>query len=92
MTTSEVPTRRRCSCGRYLAPLANGTAPRHTREVWSAAQHRTVRVRCHGTGKVFSAVARQRNLARSLSAVHDGFDAAARRMNDRARTRALENA
>lgn len=53
--TASITGRKRCFCGQYLAPLANGTLPRHTapfRKNKVLTDHRPYkRERCQGTGK-----------------------------------------
>lgn len=50
--TASIVGRKRCACGRYLTPLANGTMPRHTRPARAAlGELDPKRVHCESTGK-----------------------------------------
>jgi hypothetical protein len=52
--TESITGRKRCGCGQYKTPLANGTMPRHTRLMDPPRlqkPHSELRVRCHGSGK-----------------------------------------
>lgn len=52
--TASITGRKRCTCGKYLTPLANGTMPRHTRLIDPprlVRPHSEIRQRCEGTGK-----------------------------------------
>lgn len=51
--TASITGRKRCVCGQYKTPLANGTMPRHTAPDLSrpCIPMNRVRTRCHGSGK-----------------------------------------
>lgn len=48
--TASITGRKRCACGQYKTPLANGTMPRHTKPAMGPGGYDT-RVHCHGSGQ-----------------------------------------
>jgi hypothetical protein len=65
MVSKTKVSRRKCPCGRLLAPHANGTIPRHTYLVKDG-----LRVRCLHVGELVPTIARERgkNVAETASA------------------------
>ena len=52
--TASITGRKRCACGQYKTPLANGTMPRHTRLTDPPRLQKSrgeLRTHCYGSGQ-----------------------------------------